>query len=114
MIDRVDAQGLDVVHVVGRHFGGQLRHGHAPGVRFVDQLVVHVGDVYDQRDFVARVDQVSLDGIEDHRSDHVSDVAGLIDRRPAKINSHLAGRDWFEWFFGFAECVVDAEHGRVE
>ncbi len=70
-------------------------------VRLGDQLVVHVGDVDHQRDLVAGVGQVALDGVEDHRPDHVADVARLVDRRPAEVDADLAGLDRLEGFFGF-------------
>ena len=54
MIDRVDAHRLEVAHVVGRHLLGQGGHRHAAGFRFVDQLVVDVGDVDHQRDLGSR------------------------------------------------------------
>ena len=60
-------------------------------VRLGDQLVVDVGDVDDPRHLVARVGQIALDGVEDHRADHVADVARLVDRRAAEIDADLAG-----------------------
>ena len=114
VVDRVDAQGLDVPHVVGGHLGGQVGHGHVAGVGLGDQLVVHVGDVDHQGHFVAAVDQVAFDGVEDDRPDHVADVAGLIDGRPAEIDADLAGLDGLEGFFGLREGVVDADHGGGE
>ncbi len=81
-------------------------------LRFGDQLVVNVGDVHHQRDLVATVDQVALDGVEDHRSDHVADVARFVNRRAAKINARLAGRDRLERLFGFRERVVNADRHK--
>ena len=100
MVDDVDAQGGQVVHVVGRHFGRQLRHGHAALVRLGNQLVIHVGDVHYQRNLIAGIGQIALDGVEDHRADHVADVAGFVDRRPAKIDADFARPDRLEGFFG--------------
>ena len=68
---------LDIAHVVGGHLFGQRGHRHATGVGLVNELVVDVGDVHHERDVIARVGQVTLDRIEDHRADHVPDVAGL-------------------------------------
>ena len=111
VVDHVDAQGREVVHVVGRHFRGQLRHGNAAAVRLGDQLVVHVGDVHHQRHLVAGVGQVAFHGVEDDRADHVADVAGLVDGRAAEINAHRARLDRLEGLFRSCQGVVDAEHG---
>jgi hypothetical protein len=40
----------------------------------------------------------------------VPNVAGLINGRPAKINSDLAGMDRLERFFGFGKGVIDSDH----
>ena len=61
---------------------------------------------------IAGVGQIALDGVEDHRADHVADVAGLVDRRPAEIDADLARPDRLEGFFGTCQGVVDAEHER--
>ena len=98
MIDRVDAHRLEVAHVVGRHLLGQGGHRHAAGFRFVDQLVVDVGDVDDQRDLIAGVDEIAFDRVEDDRPDHVADVAGFVDGRPAKIDADLARRHRLQAF----------------
>ena len=102
VIDRVDAQRREVAHVVGRHLLGERGHRHAARVRLVDQLVVDVGDVDDPGDLVAAVRQVALDRVEDHRPDHVADVARLVDRRPAQIDADLARLDRLEGSFVLA------------
>jgi hypothetical protein len=109
MVDRIDAQRRQVPLVVGRHLLGKSRHCHPTRVRFVDQLVVDVGDVHDPRYVVARIDEVPLDRVEDHRPDHVANVARLIDRRPAEVHADLAGPDRLKSFFRASERAVNAE-----
>ena len=78
-----------------------------------DQLVVDVGDVDHPRHLVAEVDEVPLDRVEDHRADHVADVAGRIDRRPADVHADLAGLDRLEGLLGLSQRVIDAQrHGK--
>ena len=89
----VTFEPLEAVEVIGRHALGQLLDGRAQFPGADDQLVVHVGDVDDQRDLVAEIGQVALDRVEDDRPDHVADVAGLVDRRPADVHADLAGLD---------------------
>ena len=101
VVDGVDAQGLDVPHVVGGHFGGQIGHRHLSGVGFGDQFVVHVGDVDDQSDLVAAIDQISLYCVENDRTDHVSNVARFIDGRATKIYADFARLHGLERFFVF-------------
>ena len=95
VVDRVDAHRGQVAHVVGRHFVGQRGHAHTAAIRFVDQLVVDVGDVDHQRDLVAGIGQIALDRVEDDRPDHVSDVAGLVNRGAAEVDADLARLDRF-------------------
>ena len=78
-----------------------------------DQLVVDVGDVDDPGHLVAEVGEVALDGVEDDRADHVADVAGLVDRRPADVHADLAGLDVWNGSFLPGQRVVDAQgHGN--
>ena len=109
MIDRVDAHRVEISHVVGRHFGGQLGHRNAELPRFDDQLVVDVGDIHDPSDLIAAIGEIALDGIEDHRADHVADVARLVNRRPAQIDADAAGSHRHERFLGAAERVVEPQ-----
>ena len=110
VVDGVDAQGIDIAKVVGRHLLGQGGHRDPAGIGLVDQLVVNVGDVHDERHVVARVGQVAFDGVEDHRADHVPDVAWLIDGGAAQIDSNLAGLDRLERFFRTGKSAVEANH----
>jgi hypothetical protein len=109
-VDGVDAHCGDVAHIIGRHFLGQLAYGNSPLVAFGNELVVHVGDVYHQGDLQAVIDEVTLDGVEDHGADHVADVAGFVDRRTAEVDLHLAGRDGFKGLFALGQRAVDANH----
>ena len=83
------------------------RHGNAALVRLGNQLVVHVGDVHHQSDFITRVEEISLDGVENHRSDHVADVAGFVDGRSADVDAHLAGLQGMEFLLPVAGGVVE-------
>ena len=91
VVDAVDAERRQAVEVVGRHALGQLLDRRPVFLGLHDQLVVDVGDVHHPGHLVAEVDQVALDRVEDHRPDHVADVAGRVDRRPADVHADLAG-----------------------
>src|SRR5262249_24371515 len=86
------------------------------GVLFLslnDQLVVHVGDVDDERDLVAAIRQVALDGVEDDRANHVAEVAGLVDGRTADVHTDLTGHDRLEGFLLPGQRVIDAQSHRT-
>jgi len=106
MVDGLDPQGLEALPVVGFDVAGQLPDGPAFLVGPVDELVVDVGDVQDEGDTVAFVLQVALDGVEDHRSDQVTDVAVHVDRRPADIHPHLPRGDRFEGLLPAGQRVI--------
>ena len=70
-----------VVHVGGGHLARQLLAGHAGLARGVVDLVVHVGDVLDQRHVVALVLEEALQQREDDERAGVADVDAA--RRPS-------------------------------
>ena len=91
LVDRRHAESSEVVEVVAGHLLGEFGHRRAAGSALDDDLVVDVGDVHDPRHLPAGVDEVTLDGVEDHWADHVANVARLVDRRSTEIHPHLAG-----------------------
>ena len=66
--------------------------------RFDDEFVIDIGDVDDEGDLVAEIDEVAFDGVEDDRPDHVAEMARLVDGRPADVHADLAGLDRLEGF----------------
>ena len=111
-VDAIDAKGGQILEIVGRHLTGQIGHRDAPGGALGDQLVVNVGDVDDPGHLPAGVDKVPLDGVEDHRPDHMADVARLVDRRAAEVHPDPTRGDRLERLLGMAERVVDLDFGK--
>ena len=109
VVDPVDPERLQAVEVVAGDALGQLRDGRSVFLSLHDQLVVDVGDVDDPGHLVAEVDEVALDRVEDHRPDHVADVAGRIDRRAADVHPDLAGLDRLERLLGLTQSVINAQ-----
>jgi hypothetical protein len=108
-IDRIDPHRLQVVEVVLRHFAGQLLDRRLPLSRAHDQLVIHVGDVDHKFDGIPQVSEISLDGVEDHRPDHVTDVRRLVDCRPAQIHPDFSRHDSLEVFLRTRQRVVNSK-----
>src|SRR2546427_3556684 len=90
VIDAGDIQNFQVPAIIRGYALGQLRHSRVLFLRLHDQLVVHIGDVDDKRHLIAKVGQIALDSVEDDRTDHVADVARLVDRRSAQVHADLA------------------------
>ena len=109
LVDRRHAEGGEIVEVVAGHLLGELLHRRAASGALDDDLVVDVGDVHDPRHLPAGVDEVALDGVEDHRADHVADVTRLVDRRPAEIHPHLAGTHCLERLLLARERAVNLD-----
>ena len=113
-VDGVDAEQREAVEILG---GVLLRQGLHRGVepfRGVDELVIDVGDICHPRHVEAFEDEVTLDRVEDDRPDHVADVRGLVDGRPAEIHADLSRADRLEELFLLAEGVVNPEtHGPL-
>ena len=98
VIDAGHVEPGQVLAIIGRDALGQLRHGRLEFPGLDDELVVNVGDVDDEGDRVAGIDEIAFDGIEDDGADHVAQMAGLVDRRPAHVHRHLARLDGLEGF----------------
>ena len=96
VVDPVDPQRRQAIEVIAGDPLGQLPDGRSVFLSLHDQLVVDVGDVDHPGHLVAEVDEVALDRVEDDRTDHVADVAGRVDRRPADVHADLAGMDRLE------------------
>ena len=84
-----------------------FEHRHAALVSFVDQLVVDVGNVHDPVHFIAAVGEVSFDAIEDHGSDHVTDMRLVVNRGSAEVDADFPGLDGAEGLFLLMERVVN-------
>ena len=108
-VDLVDPQGLEIRNVIGRHLRRQLKHRDPLLSGPYDQLIIHIGDVDDPSHLVAAVGQIAFDGIEDHRSDHVSNVGLGIDGRAAQIHPHFSGLDCPKRLLDLRQSVIDSD-----
>ena len=108
-VDARDAECGEVVEVVGGHLLGEFRHRRAADGTLGDDLVVDVGDIDDPGHLPAGVDEISLHGVEDHRADHVPDVARLVDRGAAEIHPHVARFHRDQWRLGPRQGAVDLD-----
>ena len=86
-------QAVGVLHVGGGHLRRQRRALDPALARGVVDLVVHVGDVLDQRHVQPLVLEEALVEREDHERARVAHVDAAVDRRPAGVDAHLAGLD---------------------
>ncbi len=112
LVDPGHAEAGEVLEVIGRHLLGELRHRRAADGALGDDLVVHVGDVHDPGDLPAGILEVALHGVEDHRPDHVADVARLVDRRTAEVHPHVSGPHRRERRLPLRERAVDLDRGQ--
>ena len=108
-VDLVDPQGLQIRHIIGRHLRSQLKHRDPLFAGPYDQLIIHIGDVDDPSHLIAAMGQIAFDGIEDHRSNHVSDVGLGIDGRTAQIHSHFSGLDRPKRLLDLRQSVIDSD-----
>ncbi len=109
VIDAVDIEPFEIAAIVGRDALGEFGDGGFLLGSLDDQLVVHVGDVDDERDLIVEVRQIALDGVEDDGADHVADVAGFVDGRPTYVHAHLARLDRLKLLFLAGQRVIDAQ-----
>ncbi len=56
-----------------------------------------------------RVDQIPLDGVENHRTHHVTDVRSIVHGGTAQVDSDFARLDRLKLFFGASQRVVNAK-----
>jgi hypothetical protein len=111
MVDLIDAEGGEILVVVGDIFFGHLQHGDAALECLFDQFVVDVGNVDDPGHVVSAILEVALDAIEDDGSDHVANVGFVVDGGAAKIDADATGLDGAKWLLLPAQRVIDAEGG---
>ena len=111
VVGAAQAQARGVVHVVGGHLGGQLLAGRAGLAGRVVDLVVHVGDVLDQRDLQPLVLEEALEQREHHERAGVAHVHARVDGGPAGVDAHLAGLARLQRLQLAGERVVDADLG---
>ena len=92
---------------LGRHVGRRA----VLGVRLVDDLVVDVGDVLDQRHLVAALPQPAAQHREGDVGTRVADVDQVVHRGPAGVDADpaLVARD--ELLLALGERVEQADHG---
>ena len=108
MIDLIYAQRLEIGKIIRRHGSRELEHGYPFFARFVDQLVVDVGDVDDPSHFITAVNEESLNRVKNDRPDHVANMRFCIDRRAAKIHAYFAWLDRLKNVFALRERVVNS------
>ena len=100
-----DAQGLGVLIVFLNEPVAQLLHGDAFLVGALDHLVVDVGEVLHEGDFIAPVLKVPPQHVKGDEGPGVADVEIIVHRGAAGVNAHLAGMQGHE-FFLFSCCAV--------
>jgi hypothetical protein len=89
---------------------GECGHGlterRSPG----DDLVVDIRDVADIVNRVAPLAQVADHHVEHHHSPRVAEVAVVVDRHPAYVQTDLRGVDRHEWGLPPRQAVMDLKH----
>ena len=90
---------------------GQRLHRLAVLLRALDDLVVDVGDVADERDVVAGRQQVAAHDVEHDQHARVAEVAVVVDRDAADVHADLARLERREGFLASGQRIVDLQHG---
>ena len=103
-------QALGVLEVLGLEALGDLLHGGALFLPFLDELVVNVGDVGNVDHLVAAVLQITAQGIEHDQRAGVADVDVVVNRRAADVDAVLA-RHLRHKFFLLTGQGVENLHG---
>src|SRR5436309_269603 len=79
----------------------------------IDDLVVHVREVLDERDVEAAGFQVSPDDVEDDGAAGVAQVNVVVDRHAAHIHPDLAGHQRLERVLPSGQGVEDLQHASA-
>ena len=87
LVGAAEAEPVRVLDVGGRHLARELLARHAALAGGVVDLVVHVGDVDDERGVVALVFQKALEEREDDERPRVSNVQPAVDGGPAGVDA---------------------------
>src|SRR3990167_9901170 len=85
---------------------GYLKYVRTFGIGLIDDLVIHVGEVFYISNLIAAITQVSDDNVEDNGRTGMAHVAYVIGGDPAYIDACVPGFDGPEWFFLFCYGVV--------
>src|SRR5262249_460831 len=104
-----DADGIHVAVGLGDVAFRDVAGAHAFGVGALDDSVVDVGEVLDERHAIPLVGEVPANDVEDDGAPRVPDVAEVVHRDPAHVHPHLARHGWNEILLLAREGVVDAE-----
>ena len=112
---RVDVGGQDperghVGALGGDEALGELARGDALLVRALDDPVVDVGIVLDERDPITLEREVAANHVEGHRASRVADVRVVVYGHPAHVHSHLRGGQRDEFLLRPRHRVVDPDH----
>ena len=89
---------------------GELARGDAPLVRALDDPVVDVGVVLDERDPVALERQIAANHVEDHRAPRVADVRVVVHGHPAHVHADGGSGQRHEFLLRPRHRVVDPDH----
>ena len=79
-------------HVFVKRYGifvGDLLPVHAFFISTVDDLVVDIGEVADEANFVAEVLEITVKGVEDNRGASVTDMAIVVNGNTADVHTDL-------------------------
>ena len=90
---------------------GQRLHRLAVLLRALDDLVVDVRDVADERDVVARRLEVTAHDVEHDQHARMAEVAVVVDRDAADVHADLARLERLEDFLASGQRVLDLQHG---
>ena len=112
---RVDVGGQDPERGHVGALGGdealrELARGDALLARPLDDTVVDVGVVLDERDLVTLEGQVTANHIEDHRASRVADVRLIVHGHPAHVHADVRSGQRDELLLRPCHRVVDPDH----
>ena len=95
----LDAESIGVLVIVGYGLLGQLLYGDAVTVGPLDHLVVDVGEVLHESDFVAAELQIAAEHVENDEGTRVSDVEVVVDGGAAAVKGDFALANGDKGFF---------------
>ena len=112
VVGPLDAERRAVLVVRADEPLGERTHRLAVLGGALDDLVVDVRDVADERDAVARRLQVTAHDVERDQHAGVTEVAEVVDGHAADVHAHFARHDRAERFLAAGQRIVDLQHRR--
>jgi len=108
----LEVQRFPVIEICLDIFIGVFADTYARGSGFLDDAVIHIGQIHYLSDAIASRFQIPPQDVLENKCAKVSDMREVVDRGPARVGANLPLNQRDKWLGFVGQCVVELDLGH--